>query len=744
MSNVDLAIIEKIIDDVIKIRKNKIAELSKFEVVLTGLNSVTETVSGILNETDFSISELSDVKNSLADFNSQNFPQKITEIKSKIAEYKNFYGKDTINIGVAGIARSGKSTFLQTVSGLNKDVIPTSDGGFCTGAKSIIYHHEGEPYAEVEFYSGEEFMREAVKKALKEIGIEVNIPVTLEEFEKNPLPNCPEENKAKKMQLYNKLKAMHNNFGAFKKYINGAVEKIPINKVIDFVAKTNNEGQEIHQYNAVKTVRIYTPFQTAKIKKLALIDLPGLDEIAPSIKERLVESLKNEIDIILIIRKPDSGGDDWRDNDYGIFELLSDHIEIEKIFMVLNTLDNGANLKQVNEMKKKAEDQQKDKNNKRAIVYNQLFTASCKSRDEIDEKTLIPVLKFLENNILRLDAKQIGELEKKYNELLNQFKELINKMKRESSLDSEEYSDKAAYEFDKLFKDFMIKLRTNLQIFLKKQHKICNDDTSEFVQEFKTVIAKICIEAKDECIMAIPSIEEIENGMAAAKGKDTYIEEQFVEMRLKFTKVMRNIDDHLNRLINSKLVQIIEQMKSTEPLKKFFEYHISDPANISATEQLKIIVKVIKNLTTDNFQSIIHVFNKLINFNFSYDSHLHYIVREKMKLFDTYDKVEYRSEEIKTSEDVNELLAERIKQTSFDVKQAMDNLNLYPSKSLYALAEDFVDIIARDSKIEDELNILMRKVKYIFWPEKYKTIKTVAEIRRKIDVSVIAPAERYL
>jgi len=744
MPNVDLVIIEKIIDDVIKIRKTKVAELSKFEDVLTGLNSVTESVSGILSGNDFSITELSDVKNSLTDFTSQNFPQKIAELKSKIAEYKNFYGKDTINIGVAGIARSGKSTFLQTVSGLNKDVIPTSDGGFCTGAKSIIYHHEGEPYAEVEFYSSEEFMREAVKKALKEIGIEQNIPFTLEEFEKNPLPNCPEENKAKKMQLFNKLKSMHDNFASFKQYINGSIEKISIDKVINFVAKNNNEGKEIHQYNAVKTVRIYTPFQTAKIKKLALIDLPGLDEIAPSIKERLVESLKNEIDIILTVRKPDSGGDDWRDNDYGIFELLSDHIETEKMFMVLNTLDNGANLKQVNEMKKKAEDQQKDKNNKRAIVYNQLYTASCKSRDEIDEKVLLPVLKFLENNILRLDAKQIDELEKKYNELLKQFKEFINKMKRESSLESEEYRDKAAYEFDKLFRDFMVKLRTNLQIFLKKQYKVCNDDTSEFVQEFKTIISQTCIEAKDECIKLIPSLEAIENGIAAAKGKDTYIEEQFVEMRLAFTDVMRKIDDQLNRLINIKLFQIIEQMKSTEPLKKFFEYYITDPEKMPATEQLKVIVDAISNLTTDNFQSIIRVFNKLIKFNFSYDSHLHYIVREKMKLFDTYDKVEYRSEEIKTNEDVNELLVERVKQTSFEVKLAMDSLNLYPSKSLYALAEDFVDIIARDSKIEDELNILMRKVKYIFWPEKYKTIKAVAEIRRMIDVSVIAPAERYL
>jgi len=744
MSNIDINNIEKIIDDVIKIRKAKITELAKFEDILSGFSSVTESVSCILNENDFSLNELNDVKNSLADFTNQNFPHKIAELKAKIAEYKSFYGKDTINIGVAGIARSGKSTFLQTVSGLNKDVIPTSDGGFCTGAKSIIYHHEGEPYAEVEYYTSDEFIKEAVKKALKEIGIEENFPNTLDEFEKNPLPQCPGDNKSKKMELYNKLKIVHDNFKSFKHFLNRGVEKISIDQVINFVAKTNNEGKAIHEYNAVKTVRIYTPFQTAKIKKLALVDLPGLDEIAPSIKERLVASLKNEIDIILTIRKPDSGGDDWRNNDFGIFELLSEYIETEKMFVVLNKLDNDANLKQVNEMKFKALEQQKDKNNKRSIVFNELFTASCKSREDIDEKVLIPVLKFLENNILRLDAKQIEELEKKFVDLKDLFKEFINKMKRQSSLESEDYRDREAHDFDKLFKEFMKTLRTNLQIFLGKQHKICTDENSDFVQDFKNVIVKTCDDAQKECIEFLPTPEKIENEIAAAKGKDTYIEEQFVELRLLFTKVMHKIDNHLNEKINSKMVEIIEQMKSTEPFKKFFDHYIQNAKDMHATEQLKIVVDVVKNITTDNFESLINVFNKLIYFNFSYDSHLHYIVREKMRLLNTYDKIDYRSEEIKTNEDVKELLIERVKQTTFEVKKAMIELNLYPSKSLYALAEDFVDIVARDSKIEDELNILMRKVKYIFWPEKYKTIKAVAEIRRKIDVNVIAPAERYL
>src|SRR5436305_1031442 len=72
------------------------------------------------------------------------------------------FGKMTINVGVAGKARQGKSTILQAISGLDDRVIPTSDGLPCTGAKSRIMHRTDDPHAEVEYYRAEEFLREIV------------------------------------------------------------------------------------------------------------------------------------------------------------------------------------------------------------------------------------------------------------------------------------------------------------------------------------------------------------------------------------------------------------------------------------------------------------------------------------------------------------------------------------------------------------------------------------------------------
>ncbi|MEM1170242.1 MAG: hypothetical protein AAGJ08_14475 [Cyanobacteria bacterium P01_H01_bin.35] len=87
--------------------------------------------------------------------------------------------RDTINIGVVGLARQGKSTFLQNVAGLTDEedegIIPSSDRLPCTTVQSNIYHHEGETFAKVYFHSESSFIEEIITPYYQELGFE-NIP----------------------------------------------------------------------------------------------------------------------------------------------------------------------------------------------------------------------------------------------------------------------------------------------------------------------------------------------------------------------------------------------------------------------------------------------------------------------------------------------------------------------------------------------------------------------------------------
>ena len=60
--------------------------------------------------------------------------------------------RPTLNIGMVGRARQGKSRFLQSLTGLTSREIPDGRGDFCTGVPSVIQHvASGTTYADVYF-----------------------------------------------------------------------------------------------------------------------------------------------------------------------------------------------------------------------------------------------------------------------------------------------------------------------------------------------------------------------------------------------------------------------------------------------------------------------------------------------------------------------------------------------------------------------------------------------------------------
>jgi tRNA U34 5-carboxymethylaminomethyl modifying GTPase MnmE/TrmE len=99
----------------------------------------------------------------------------LSEIQKESAELKNLYerfARQTLNIGVIGRMRQGKSTFLQQLSGLTDDEIPALQGAACTAVRSRIYHHDKETRAIVDFHSEKSFLDEVIAPYYKRLGLE--------------------------------------------------------------------------------------------------------------------------------------------------------------------------------------------------------------------------------------------------------------------------------------------------------------------------------------------------------------------------------------------------------------------------------------------------------------------------------------------------------------------------------------------------------------------------------------------
>ena len=74
------------------------------------------------------LGEWHDLKQALAEFRSEDIRKDIAKTIELLRVLEARYSRKTINIGVSGRARVGKSTLLQAISGLEDEQIPTGSG----------------------------------------------------------------------------------------------------------------------------------------------------------------------------------------------------------------------------------------------------------------------------------------------------------------------------------------------------------------------------------------------------------------------------------------------------------------------------------------------------------------------------------------------------------------------------------------------------------------------------------------
>ena len=107
--------------------------------------------------------------------------------------------RDTVNIGVSGVARVGKSTLLQAISGLEDNQIPTGDSVPVTAVRSTIHYSKDKNCAELVMYNWEDFRSEVLEPYARQLGIS-SVPTHQDGMSKWKLPANSEDD------LLNRLK----------------------------------------------------------------------------------------------------------------------------------------------------------------------------------------------------------------------------------------------------------------------------------------------------------------------------------------------------------------------------------------------------------------------------------------------------------------------------------------------------------------------------------------------------------
>lgn len=238
----------------------------------------------------------------------------IAQARAALKSVEARFARPTVNVGVSGRARVGKSTILQSVSGLTDDQVPTGDTRNVTAVRSRIFH-ASQSRAVLSMFTSEQFLEEVVQPYFTDLKLTVR-PRSIDEFlgidllaERSRLSDSQES--SVKLDRLDRLISIQRSAPRFRPFLDqGEYNLEDLDDLRRFVAYPTMEDSKADrggEYLAVRDCRIESPFPETAVDRLGIVDLPGLGELASGIDDRIVSGLKDDVDVVLLVLRAQVG-----------------------------------------------------------------------------------------------------------------------------------------------------------------------------------------------------------------------------------------------------------------------------------------------------------------------------------------------------------------------------------------------------------------------------------------------------
>ncbi len=714
--------VRAVIADVLEQRHKKVLMLEQVQSGLAELemqlDSLQEMAAEIEAEPDNVPDEIIKLASKISTHFNNGFPDEVAELNVSISNLTKRFSKETINIGVAGKARQGKSTLLQQISGLTNQEIPTSDELPCTGAKSKIFHSENEPHAKIEFYTKEEFLKEILYSYFDKL--KLSKPFSLKRFgdeDLSELDNRRTNDRNLDKAIYEKLKFIHGAYPSFSNLLSKPSKLLGLEEIIDYV--TQSEGRT--QYLAVKSADIYTKFPNHDVTGLCLVDLPGL-EAAQGHEQKLVSSLEHEVDAVIFVKSPDVLGTDWEQADYSVFDLVDNAVkEVElanRLFIVLNEKNDGSNRKQVQLLKEQPPE-----------TYSppRILTANCSDAAEVEHKVFSVVLQHIESNLESTDRKYIKALSDKMASVNETLSLLFTSSMSGLSTANADLTRERKYRI--LSEKFIKELTRGLEKLVLDVQQVLN-----ISEEFKQKVEEICEAARETA--PIPTKDYLAEQYLEYSSWKGVVGEELNYLRAYLTEFMAtNLDNYLQSKINAVLRQVLLGV-----FPKALQNMLPTPPE-TETDPRSIILEFQKVLDKVEHPNIYRTFDYIHNFNFSYHSHFHYRVREEMGLLNTYSSESIddivpqdatRDNFMEKAEEIARGLDSHYQQTIYQLrKQFGETMQADPANAILALVEEIKDRLVRAKGMKEEWKSFLDPIRETLWADELSQFNQEIALRKQ-------------
>jgi hypothetical protein len=681
----------------------KVAEVeSNLKTIALALQDLDKYRSQLISKVD----DLESIGR-LREINLTDIQSSINEELGALGKLKNRFSRNTLNIGVIGRARQGKSRLLQSLSGLS-DEIPTGSLTDCTAVRSTIHHNPNvETYGEVWFHSERSFLDEVIHPYYEKLNLGIK-PFTVEEFARN-LPSIHSDASAEVKAIYKNLSEYHINFDKYKHLFSQASpHRISKEQVREYVAQYSIDGKEkFFNFFAVREVKIVCSFPQSDVGQITLVDMPGLGNTRLGDDKRLIQILGQDIDVVMFVKKPDPLGDNWQDVDVSLYDIARSALTDLPIhlwsFFVLNQINQGSdNSALCHELS--------NSSTKNGIKVVQTIVADCTNADEANKEILDPILRYLTENIAGLDQQYATNCQDRLTRLQSAAKTEIEKAKTALGISSK--GDSWFPVFVNLFDQLWEDLTVGLDGLLRELR--CQRDVQDI--DFKNQVNAAIQKCKEDT--GIPSIEDIKVSRAKVAAYGIAYEKYLHEIRAHLSQHFLSLDDGLKQSLEGIKAQVVDILSKVGKLSALTDKQGSE------------FLSDIENILPADLAGLKLGFNILASFNLSYRGLIQHRIRKHLDRL-TPDDATLRLSSSPSAQEILVNLQTLHAEALYECESALEELLCEPSQAAYAIVEEFVDRVLRAKDVYKEWLIFLQEVRSDIWASEFEKLGENSRLRRE-------------
>lgn len=676
--------------------------------VLQNARSVRESIVELAREAVIAASRGGDDTRLAAGHFQESAADIVSSLDAEIARCARLQARlsrPTLSVGAIGRARTGKSRYLQSLTGLSRQQIPDSDGGFCTGVTSVI--RPGPAVAATVSFRTEAEFRSMLEPYYSELGMGPVPPVSSIVLPTAPSTDGDPQRAEKWRHLTGYIDALESHrhlLGAPPRSINPS--ELPL-----WVTQTDSNGAPLHAHRFVEKVDITAPFASA-VSGISVVDLPGMGDTNLTDIPRMLAAVQDDVDVVILLRRPDPVGDDWMAPDIELYRRVSDALPgipmSQRAFILLNKTRDPDNARQVEHFANTV--------TSRPMAVADVLIADASDAADV-ARTFDIVLDHLVSAAKSMDAELLDSVIQSLASVYDRVRSLVS-AGHEITGTAADATPQAASRTVALTAQAREAMAVALETYLEQLRRARHDPDEPLGDAIRAVVAAARTDKGMPTAGAVDALIAVRGGLPIAYGQllneaRAHLARHFVSLEGALETSVREMKERLALLLakDARLAALATGSDAEWLMSLANELAVALGAKSTVRDALTILAGA--KLTYRGFLQ--HRIRPLLDG-----------LNPNNPLYPMEPGVPY------SASDVRDMVEATYDNALGRVdKMLRDEFLSEPSQAVFALVEEFVDRILRSRGAESEWNTAYLQFKNRIWPEEWAILTSdMADVQR--------------